>query len=76
MTNEEKYKKVALDLLKAYFKAKQCVIGEFSFDFIEDAKDFKKEIMGYIKALDEDEKLFDELAENGLIKQLLEDADE
>lgn len=64
MTKEEKYKKVAMDLLAEYLESEQSVIGEFSGDFEKSAIALKKSTMKYLKRLDEDENTFNELVKD------------
>lgn len=59
-----KYKDVAIDLLKAYLKSEQAVIGECSGDFKKSALELKKHVLGYLKRLDEGEDTFNELVKD------------
>lgn len=59
-----KYKNVAIDLLKAYLESEQAVIGEYSGDFKKSALELKKQVLGYLKRLDEGEDTFSELVKD------------
>lgn len=59
-----KYKDVAIDLLKAYLKSEQAVIGEYSGDFKKSALELKKHVLEYLKRLDEGEDTFNELVKD------------
>lgn len=59
-----KYKNVAIDLLKAYLKSEQAVIGEYSGDFEKSALELKKHVLEYLKRLDEGEDTFNELVKD------------
>lgn len=72
MTREEKYKKVAMDLLKALLDSEETVISEYSGDFKKSAILFKKQIMKYLVRLDEDESTFNELVKDMWIFDYIE----
>ena len=59
-----KYKNVAIDLLIAYLESEQAVIGEYSGDFKKSALKLKKQVLGYLKRLDEGEDTFNELVKD------------
>ena len=61
MDKANKYKKVAMDLLAEYMESEQAVISEFSEDYKKSARILKKEVMRYLKRLDEGEDKFYEL---------------
>jgi len=60
----EKYKKVAMDLLTDYLESEQAAICEYSGDFRESAMALKKQVMEYLKRLDEGEDTFNELVKD------------
>ena len=60
----EKYKNVAIDLLKAYLASEQAVIGEYSGDLKESALELKEQVLDYLKRLDEGEDTFNELVKD------------
>ena len=64
MDKAGKYKKVAMDLLVDYMSSEQAVISEFSGDFKKSAIAFKKDVMKYLKKLDEGEDTFNELVKD------------
>lgn len=72
MTREEKYKKVAMDLLEALLDSEETVISEYSGDFKKSAILFKKQIMKYLVRLDEDESTFNELVKDMWIFDYIE----
>lgn len=59
-----KYKNVAIDLLKEYLESEQAVISEYSGNFKESALVLKKQVLGYLKRLDEGENTFNELVKD------------
>ena len=61
MNKEEKYREIALKLLKEYIDSEQTVIGEFSGDFEKDSEILKNRVMKYLKALGYGEEKFIEL---------------
>ena len=61
MNKEEKYREIALKLLKEYIDSEQTVIGEFSGDSKKDAEILKDRIMKYLKAFGYSEEKFTEL---------------
>ncbi len=61
MSKEEKYREIALKLLKEYIDSEQTVIGEFSGDFQKAAEILKDRAMKYLKALGYGEEKFAEL---------------
>lgn len=61
MNKEEKYREIALKLLKEYIDSEQTVIGEFSGDFKKSAEILKDHVMKYLKALGYGEAKFAEL---------------
>lgn len=61
MSKEEKYREIALKLLKEYIDSEQTVIGEFSGDFQKAAEILKDRVMKYLKALGYGEEKFAEL---------------
>ena len=60
-SKEEKYREIALKLLKEYIDSEQTVIGEFSGDFKTAAKILKNRAMMYLKTLGYGEEKFAEL---------------
>lgn len=64
MTKEEKYKEVAMELISKYLTSEQIVISEYSGDFEASAKILKKDVMRYLKKLDESEDTFNELVKD------------
>ena len=62
MTKEERYRKVAMELLKMYMESETTVIGEYSGDFKRSAEWLEKEVKKYLKKLDYEENKFEELA--------------
>lgn len=72
MTREEKYKNVAMDLLKALLDSEETVISEYSGDFKKSAILLKKRIMEYLVRLDEDESTFNELVKDMWIFDCIE----
>jgi len=60
----DKYKKVAMDLLVEYLESEQAVISEYSGNFKESAMVLKKQVMKYLKRLDEGEDTFNELVKD------------
>jgi len=60
----DKYKKVAMDLLVEYLESEQAVISEYSGNFKESAMILKKQVMKYLKRLDEGEDTFNELVKD------------
>ena len=56
MTNEEKYRAVALDLLDRYVSAEETVCGEFSGDFYEDRLRLERIVKEFLIALDAEDK--------------------
>lgn len=72
MTREEKYKKVAMDLLEALLDSEETVISEYSGDFKKSAILLKKQIMKYLVRLDEDESTFNELVKDMWIFDYIE----
>lgn len=69
MTKEERYKKVAMDLLSEYLESEQSVISEFSGDFKSSAEWLKKRALKYLKKLDEGEDKFNELVKDMWISE-------
>jgi len=61
MNKEEKYREIALKLLKEYIDSEQTVIGEFSGDFEKAAEILKDHVMKYLKALGYGKEKFTEL---------------
>ena len=61
MNKEEKYREIALKLLKKYIDSEQTVIGEFSGDFEKDSEILKNRVMKYLKTLGYGEEKFIEL---------------
>lgn len=59
-----KYKNVAMDLLIEYLESEQAVISEYSGNFKESALALKKQVLGYLKRLDEGENTFNELVKD------------
>lgn len=64
MEREEKYKEVAMELLKDYLVDEQSAIIEYGGDLKESAKRLKKQVMKYLERLDEDENTFNELVKD------------
>ena len=56
-----KYKNVAIDLLIAYLENKQTIMDECSGNFKKSALELKKQVLEYLKRLDEGEDTFNEL---------------
>lgn len=56
MTNEEKYRAVALDLLNRYINAEETVCSEFSGDFYEDRLRLERIVKEFLIALDAEDK--------------------
>lgn len=75
MTKEEKYKNVAMDLLKALLDSEETVISEFSGDFKKSAIRLKERMMKYLERLDEDESTFNELVKDMWIFDYIESED-
>ena len=72
MNKEEKYREIALKLLKEYIDSEQTVIGEFSGDFPKSAEILKDRVMKYLKALGYSEEKFAELvADNWLFDETI-----
>lgn len=69
---QDKYKKVAMDLLTEYLESEQSVISEFSGDFKKSAMMLKKRVMMYLKRLDESENTFNELVKDMWIAEYYE----
>lgn len=63
-SKEEKYREIALKLLKEYIDSEQSIIGEFSGDFKKSAEILKDRVMKYLKALGYGEEKFAELTED------------
>ena len=61
MNKEEKYREIALKLLKEYIDSEQTVIGAFSGDSKKSAEILKDRIMKYLKAFGYSEEKFTEL---------------
>lgn len=62
MNNKEKlYKQIIIDLLSKYIKSEQIVISDYSEDFKISAEYLKKEVMSYLKMIDEGEDVFNRL---------------
>ena len=64
MTNEEKYKEVAMELISKYLDSEQSVISEYSGNFKMSAEILKKDVMKYLKKLGESEDTFNELVKD------------
>jgi hypothetical protein len=62
--NKERYREIALKLLKEYIDSEQTVIGEFSGDFTKSAEILKDRVMKYLKALGYGKEKFTELTED------------
>jgi hypothetical protein len=60
MTNEERYRLIALDLLEMYVDAEETVISEFSGNFYESRMRLEKEIKKQLKKLDAED-MFEEI---------------
>jgi hypothetical protein len=60
MTNEERYRLTALDLLEMYVDAEETVISEFSGNFYESRMRLEKEIKKQLKKLDAED-MFEEI---------------
>ena len=63
MTNAEKYRQVALNLLEMYVEAEQDVIGEFSGNFYESRIRLEREIKVQLKKLNAED-MFKEITSN------------
>ena len=61
MNKEEKYREIALKLLKEYIDSEQTVIGEFSGDYEKASEILKNRVMKYLKTLGYGEEKFIEL---------------
>ena len=71
-----KYKNVAIDLLIAYLESEQAVISEYSGNFKKSALVLKKQVLGYLKRLDEGEDTFNELVKDMWIAHYYEEESE
>lgn len=73
--NEEKYRGIALDLLKKYIDSEQTVIYEYSGNFTESAMYLKTQVMGYLQALGYGEEKFVEITADSMLFERLNDED-
>ena len=71
--NEEKYREIALELLKKYIDSEQTVIYEYSGNFTESAKYLKTQVMGYLQALGYGEEKFAEITADSMLFERLND---
>ena len=71
-----KYKNVAIELLKAYLESEQAVISEYSGNFKRSALELKKQVLGYLKRLDEGEDTFNELVKDMWMSDYYEEESE
>lgn len=69
MDKAEKYKKVAMVLLDNYLHSESSVISEYSGNFKKSALILKKQVLKYLKQLDEGEDTFNELVKDMWISQ-------
>ena len=68
MNNKEKlYKQIIIDLLSKYIESEQIVISDYSEDFKISAEYLKKEVMSYLKMIDEGEDVFNRLIKGSWI---------
>lgn len=68
MNNKEKlYKQIIIDLLSKYIESEQIVINDYSEDFKKSAEYLKKEVMSYLKMIDEGEDVFNRLIKGSWI---------
>jgi alanyl-tRNA synthetase len=68
MNNKEKlYKQIIIDLLSKYIESEQIVISDYSEDFKKSAEYLKKEVMSYLKMIDEGEDVFNRLIKGSWI---------
>lgn len=72
MDKAEKYKKVAMALIADYLDSESSVISEFSGDFEKSALNLRKQVLKYLKQLDEGEDTFNELVKHMWISQYYE----
>ena len=70
---EEKYREIAVNILKKYIDSEQSVISEYSGDFKKSAEILKNHVMKYLNALGYGEEKFAELAEGTWIFEELSD---
>lgn len=76
MNNKEKlYKQIVIDLLSKYIESEQDVISEYSGDFKKSAEYLKKEVMSYLRKIDEGEDMFDELVKDMWIADFYKGSD-
>lgn len=75
MTNEEKYRSIALELLDKYVEAEQTVIGEYSSDFKTSSSLLESKIVKYLEELNAEDHL-DEIKADRWIFEIEEIADE
>lgn len=76
MNNKEKlYKKIVIDLLSKYIESEQDVISEYSGDFKKSAEYLKKEVMSYLRMIDEGEDMFNELVKDMWIADYYKESD-
>lgn len=71
MTNEERYRLIALDLLEMYVDAEETVISEFSGNFYESRMSLEKEIKKQLKKLDAED-MFEEITNDKWIFEVEE----
>ena len=77
MNNKEKlYKEIIINLLSMYIESEQSVISEYSGDFKKSAEYLKKEVMSYLKMIDEGEDVFYKLVEGSWIADYYKGSDE
>jgi hypothetical protein len=76
MNNKEKlYKQIVIDLLLKYIQSEQDAISEYSGDFKKSAEYLKKEVMSYLRKIDEGEDMFDELVKDMWIADFYKESD-
>lgn len=68
----QQYKEVAMKLLEDYLDSEQSVISEYSGDFEKSAMILRKQVLKYLKGLDEGEDTFNELVKDMWISQYYE----
>ena len=61
------YKQIIIELLSKYIKDKENLIAEYSGDFEKSVEELKQEVMSYLKKIDENEEMFNELVKDSCL---------